>query len=422
MLTVTNRDHYFLTRDNYAETGIDLNFDYLLEPVARNTAPAIAAAAARIMMRHGAEAILLVLSADHLIHSQDAFFAAVNEAVRLASENWLVTFGIPPTVAETGYGYIEMGVALSGTGHKVARFVEKPSADVAEQYLASGRYCWNAGMFCFKAGQVLQALHKCAPDVMQAVEKTLSKTNLAVQPTLLDVQTFEAVPAISIDYALMEKADNVAVVMATFDWSDIGTWPALAQLTAADVQGNRFEGDVIAVDSHNNYISGSKRVIAALGVKNLIVVDTPDALLVADVGRAQDVKQVVAELKRVGHESATSHRTVHRPWGTYTVLEEGPRFKLKRIVVKSGASLSLQKHQHRSEHWVVLSGKASVINGEAEILIGPNESTYIPAGTPHRLMNRGEIDCVMIEVQVGSYVGEDDIIRLEDKYGRMTDV
>ena len=419
VLTVTNRDHYFLTRDNYAETGIDLDFDYLLEPVGRNTAPAIAVAAARIMARHGAEAVLLVLSADHLIRDQSAFSAAVDEAVYLASENWLVTFGIKPTAAETGYGYIEMGEALAGAGHKVARFVEKPSADIADQYLASGRHYWNAGLFCFKAGQVLQALDKYAPDVMQAVNNTLSQTNLAAQPTVLDPQTFADVPAISIDYALMERAENVAMVTARFDWSDIGSWSALAQLTAADAQGNRFDGDVIALDSHDNYVSGGKRVIAVVGIKNLIIVDTPDALLVAEAGRAQDVRQVVAEVKRLGHESATSHCTVHRPWGTYTVLDEGTRFKLKRIIVKSGASLSLQKHQHRSEHWVVLSGEATVVNGEAEILVGPNESTYIPAGTPHRLMNRGEIDCVMIEVQVGSYVGEDDIVRLEDKYGRM---
>lgn len=420
VLTVTNRDYYFLTRDDYAETKVAANLTYLLEPTGRNTAPAIAAAALQIARQHGDGALILVLSADHLIQNQVEFAAAVDAARTLAMDDWLVTFGIQPTYPETGYGYIEAGEALGTLGHKVARFVEKPSAEIAQGYVESGRYSWNSGMFCFKVGQVLAALRQHAPDVLDAIEKTLESSDLGVTPPVLDPKTFGDVPNISIDYALMERAANVAMVVATFDWSDIGSWPALAALTPADADGNRHDGHVVSVDSRNNFVQSRGRTVATVGLDNLMIIDTPDALLVADASKAQDVKAIVAKLKASGHESVTFHRTVHRPWGTYTILEEGTRFKLKRIEVKPGASLSLQLHHHRSEHWVVVSGAATITNGEREIFINPNESTYIPAGTAHRLMNPGKITCVMIEVQVGDYLGEDDIVRMSDSYGRVS--
>lgn len=418
VLTVTNRDHFFLTRDEYGATDGLPPLAYLLEPCGRNTAPAIAAAALQVAGRFGAEAMLLVLPADHLISDQAAFGAAVAQARQLAAEGWLVTFGIRPTAPETAFGYIEAGAAIGNGGHQVARFVEKPSRDKAETYLAAGNFTWNSGVFCFAAGAMLDALRAQAPELLAAVEATLAATDFAKPPPVLAAEHFKRVPDISIDYAVMEKASKVAVVPASFDWSDIGSWNALAELTAADASGNRVAGEAVFVDAANCYVQGEDRIVAAVGVDNLLIVDTADALLVADRTRAQDVKSVVQQLKLTAHDSVRHHRTVHRPWGSYTVLEEGERFKLKRIVVKPGASLSLQMHHHRSEHWVVIAGMARVVNGEREIFVRTDESTYIPAGTAHRLANPGRIDCVMIEVQTGDYVGEDDIVRLEDNYGR----
>ena len=417
VVTVTNRDHYFMTRDEYEQTPDLPSLGYLLEPFGRNTAPAIAAVARHVADRHGEDAVLLVLPADHLIHDQASFAEAVAKARALAAAGWLVTFGIRPTTPETGFGYIEAGAAV-GPGFRVARFVEKPSRDKAAEYLAAGNFTWNSGMFCFTAGAMLAALRTHAAALLEAVEATLAATDFAKQPPVLSAEHFKQAPDISIDYAVMEKAEKVAVVPASFDWSDIGSWNALAELTAADGRGNRIAGEAVLVDASNCYVQGEDRVVAAIGVDNLLIVDTADALLVADRERAQDVKAVVQQLKLTAHDSVRHHRTVHRPWGSYTVLEEGERFKLKRIVVKPGASLSLQMHHHRSEHWVVIAGMARVVNGEREIFVRTDESTYIPAGTAHRLANPGKIDCVMIEVQTGDYVGEDDIVRLEDNYGR----
>lgn len=418
ILTVTNRDHYFLTRDEFELERSLPPLGYLLEPFGRNTAPAIAAAALRLSDRFGPDATLLVLPADHLISDQAGFAAAVARARTLAAAGWLVTFGIKPTAPETGFGYIEAGESLGSDGCKVTRFVEKPTQEKAAGYLAAGNFTWNSGMFCFTAGHFLAALRSHAPDLLAAVETALAATDFTQVPPVLAAEPFKHVPDISIDYAVMEKATKVAVVPAAFDWSDIGSWNALAELTAADSSGNRINGEAVLVDSANCYVQGGERMVAAVGVENLLIVDTADALLVADRSRAQDVKAVVQQLKLAAHDSVRHHRTVHRPWGNYTVLEEGERFKIKRIVVKPGASLSLQMHHHRSEHWVVVSGMARVVNGEREIFVRTDESTYIPAGTAHRLANPGVIDCVMIEVQTGDYVGEDDIVRFEDKYGR----
>ncbi len=421
IVTVTNRDHYFLTRDEFEQShdrpqGLP-PLGYLLEPFGRNTAPAIAAAALHVAGRHGPDAVLLVLPADHLIHDQAAFSAAVEQARQLATEGWLVTFGIQPTAPETGFGYIEAGVA-AGEGFKVARFVEKPTRTRLRNIWLPAtspgtRACSALPLAPCWMPYVLMRRH-CST----AIEVTLAATDLTKMPPVLSAEHFRQVADISIDYAVMEKAEKVAVVPAGFDWSDIGSWNALAELTVADGSGNRIAGEAVLVDASNCYVQGEDRIVAAIGVSNLLIIDTADALLVADRNRAQDVKAVVQQLKLTAHDSVCHHRTVHRPWGSYTVLEEGERFKIKRIVVKPGASLSLQMHHHRSEHWVVISGMARVVNGEREIFVSTDESTYIPAGTAHRLANPGKIDCVMIEVQTGDYVGEDDIVRLEDNYGR----
>jgi mannose-1-phosphate guanylyltransferase/mannose-6-phosphate isomerase len=425
MLIVTNRDYYFMSKDEFeaAKLGPAARLEFLLEPVGRNTAPAIALAALSTQERWGSDSLLLILPADHLIEDQSAFVEAVSQAETLARAGYLVTFGIRPDVPETGFGYIECGPAIDGgPGAKVARFVEKPSLAAAEGYLASGRHLWNSGMFCFKAETILDEFRKHAPEVLAQAEAcwlaSQEKRVAGSRMLELDPELFEAMPGISIDYAVMEKSDRVAVLPGSFGWNDIGSWAAVSQLVDADEDGNRIIGNAVVVDSKNNLINSEDRLVAAVGVENLIIIETADAVLIADSRHAQDVKKVAAQLKAKGHESYRLHRRVARPWGTYTVLETGPRFKIKRIAVKPGASLSLQMHHHRSEHWVVVSGMAKVINGGEEIYVGTNESTYIPAGHRHRLENPGVLELVMIEVQSGDYLEEDDIVRFTDQYGR----
>ncbi len=417
ILTVTNRDLNFKTEQEYRSVNpAAISTSYLLEPCGRNTAPAIAVAAAHIAAVYGDEAVLLVLPADHLIADQAAFGAAVSRALALAAQGKLVTFGIHPDRPETGYGYLE------AEGSAVKRFVEKPSLEKAEEYLASGAYLWNAGMFCFCAGTLLAELKTHAPEVLSAARACLGasekfRRNGSMQIEL-DAATFEQAPNISIDYALFERSAEVAVVPCDLGWSDIGSWTALSDLAPTDAGGNAVIGEALLVDASNCHIQSEGRMVGALGVKNLVIIDTPDALLVADRARVQEVRQIVTQLKQQAHESTRLHREVHRPWGTYTVIEEGANFKIKRIVVKPGAALSLQMHRHRSEHWVVVNGVAKVVNGEREFLVNINESTFIPAGHKHRLENPGTGDLVMIEVQSGDYLGEDDIVRFEDIYGR----
>ena len=417
VLTVTNRDYYFMSRDELER--VEVSGDFLLEPFGRNTAPAIALAAKMIGATEGADAIMLVLAADHLISDQAGFVSAVEEASRLADQDYLVTFGVVPTTPETGFGYIERGEQL-GAGSKVVRFVEKPDLETAQGYVSSGKYLWNSGMFCFKARVFLAELDKHAPAVAKAVDacwaamQPLNNSQMAEIPAEL----FKMAPDISIDYAVMEKSDKVAVVPSDFGWSDIGSWNAIRDLIEPDESQNRALGEAIFVDSTNTFVQSEGRLVATVGINDLMIIDTADALLVAHPDKSQDVKKVVAQLKKDGHDAFKLHRTVARPWGTYTVLEEASGFKIKRIEVKPGASLSLQMHHHRSEHWVVVSGTAKITNGDKEILIQANESTYIPAGQKHRLENPGIILCVMIEVQCGSYLGEDDIVRFDDKYGR----
>ena len=415
--TVTNRELYFQTEDEYRELNrAELVHSFILEPVGRNTAPAIAAATLRIGKLQGDDALLLVLPADHVITDQGAFATAVTEAAKLASGGKIVTFGIKPEGAQTAYGYIEFD------GNRVVKFVEKPSIEKAQAYVESGRYLWNSGMFCFSAGAMQREMQRHCPDILAGVSACLEcsrvvegKRHAQIE---LDSECFGRVPELSIDYAVMEKSAETAVVPCDIGWSDVGSWNALGALGKSDAAGNRVEGEALLHDVSNCYIRSDGRMVGALGVDNLVVIDTPDALLIANRDRAQDVKNLYAELKTRGHESHKLHRTVHRPWGTYTVLEEGPGFKIKRIVVKSGAALSLQMHHHRSEHWVVVSGTAKVVNGKKEFLVNPNESTFISADHKHRLSNPGNADLVIIEVQCGNYVGEDDIVRYDDQYGR----
>ena len=417
VLTVTNRDLFFKTADEYRETGdIPMPLGFILESEGRNTAPAIAAAAITLHQTYGPKAVMLFLTADHLIADVAAFTQAVQTAVKLAETGKVTTFGIQPEAPETGYGYIE------SEGHTVKRFVEKPDLKTAQEYVASGKYLWNSGMFCMTTETAMAELKRYAPAVLDAVEKSL-QVSRRVEGTGqyqidLDAATFKKADSISIDYALMEKTKHAAIVACNIGWSDIGSWNALGDLIPQDANGNSLEGETYLHDVSNTFIQASGRLIAAVGVDNLIIIDTPDALLVAHKERSQDVKQIAGQLKKLGHEAYKLHRTVHRPWGTYTVLEEGSGFKMKRIVVKPGASLSLQMHHHRSEHWIVVDGMAKVVNGDQDLLIATNESTFIPAGHKHRLENPGKIDLVLIEVQSGNYLGEDDIVRFEDHYGR----
>ncbi len=421
ILTVTNRELFFKTEDEFREvTGACNDLDtmrFILEPFGRNTAPAIAAAALHVAEVHGEDTMLLVLAADHLIADQHAFSEAVAKASDLAKSGKLVTFGIQPDAPETGYGYIE------ANGNNVIRFIEKPSQEKAQEYLEAGSFFWNSGMFCFLASTLLSEMEQHSPEILATTRECLSRSRKATgqgfSQVELNPEGFDRVPDDSIDYAVMEKSNKVAVVPCSIGWSDIGSWSALGDLVVPDENNNRIEGEALLLDAENCYIQSKERIVGAVGVENLIIIDTPDALLVADKSRSQDVKHIYAELKIQGHEAYKLHRTVHRPWGAYTILEEGERFKIKRIEVKPGASLSLQMHHHRCEHWVVVRGMAKVINGEEELFVNTNESTYIPAGHQHRLENPGTLDLVMIEVQSGEYLGEDDIVRFEDQYGRM---
>lgn len=427
ILTITNRDYYFKSKDEFilaAERAQKAaKKAYMLEPFGRNTAPAIALGAFWVAEHHGGDAVMLVLPADHLIRDVPSFGADVRQALPLARQGKLITFGIPPSSPETGFGYIECGAPIrEGPALTVKRFTEKPGQSAAQEFLSAGNYLWNSGMFCFTAAAILSQLERHAPDIYRAAAEcwnaTLRKQGDLGQVLEIDEGSFADLPDISIDYAVMERSADVAVIPAAFDWNDIGSWNAIGGLVPADDKGNRVQGETVLVGTSNTLIQSEGRVVAAVGVENLVIVDTPDALLVSHQDHVQDVRQVVHHLKRMEHDTYRLHRTVFRPWGSYTVLEEGSHFKIKRLEVKPGASLSLQMHHHRSEHWIVVSGMARVINGERDILVNTNESTYIPAGHRHRLENPGLMDLVMIEVQSGNYLGEDDIVRFDDQYGR----
>jgi len=434
VLIVTNQELYSKTKAEFHGVGGigTIPISFILEPFGRNTAAAIAIVAAHTVQAYGEDISLLILPADHLVTDLAAFVRAVSLAEQLAKENNLVVFGCLPTAPEIGYGYIEADFGpsfrqdktggLAEQSFPVLRFTEKPSLERAATYVASGRYLWNTGMLCFRAGTLIEEMNLHAPEIFTTALKCFSASHHTkdghISRMNLDAISFQQMPDISIDYAIMEKSARLAVVGCDIGWSDIGTWSAVSGLMEPDSSGNCIHGEILLHDASNCYIQAENRVIGAVGVNNLIVIDTPDALLVADKHHVQDVKHIVGKLKKNKHYACDTHQAVSRPWGKYTVLEEGHRFKIKRIMVNPGASLSLQMHYHRSEHWVVVSGAAKVINGEAEFLINVNESTFIPAGHKHRLENPGMVDLVIIEVQSGDYLSEDDIVRFEDQYGR----
>lgn len=415
-VTVCSEDHRFMVGEQLQSAGVS-NGGILLEPSARNTAPAIALAALHALARDP-EATLLVLPADHLIEDEGTFREAVAAARGLAEAGWLVAFGIRPEYPETGYGYILRGETLDG-GYRIERFVEKPDQKTAERYLAEGTYAWNSGMFLFRAQRYLEELGLHAPAMLRAVQSAYAGASGDLDFVRVDAAQFAASPSDSIDYAVMEKTASAAVVPVSCGWSDIGSWSSLWSVAERDNDGNRHEGDVISVDTRGSLVRASdRRMIATLGVEDLVIIDTPDATLVARKDRVQDVKTLVDRLAADGRTEHLLHRKVYRPWGSYDSIAVGERFQVKRIVVKPGAALSLQKHAHRAEHWIVVSGTAEVTCDGRVFDLHENESTFIPLGSVHRLCNRGEVPVELIEVQSGGYLGEDDIVRLEDVYGR----
>jgi len=404
---VSNAEQYFLASDQLEELASAQN-RFLLEPVGRNTAPAIALACFAL----DKEEIVLVSPSDHLIKDKEAYAQVLKRAKELAKEGYLVTFGIAPQYAETGYGYIE------ASNEEVKAFYEKPDAQTAQKYIDAGNFYWNSGMFCFKAGVFLDELQKYSFDIYTASQKAYENAKRG-QMIRISYEDMENIPEDSIDYAVMEKSQKVKMVASDIGWSDLGSFDALDEELPKDCNGNTKSKHLYSVDAKNNFVYAKERAVALVDIEDLIVVDTADALLISKKGASQKVKEVVKQLRANESELHHIHLTAHRPWGTYTVLESSEKYKIKRIVVHPGKRLSLQKHFHRSEHWVVLSGTAHITMGEKEFLLKPNESTYIPVGELHRLENPGKIDVVLIEVQVGSYLGEDDIVRIEDDFKRL---
>jgi mannose-1-phosphate guanylyltransferase/mannose-6-phosphate isomerase len=416
-IVVCSEEHRFLVAEQLRALNIE-GASILLEPMPRNTAPAIALAACQALA-NDAEATLLVLPADHLIGDTSSFAEAVGKALPLAEQGWLVTFGIRPEAPETGFGYIKRAEAAGAAGFRVERFVEKPDAATAQKYVEAGDYEWNSGMFLFKASRYLDELQQHAPTIYAAGKAAFEKAKADLDFVRVDKEAFAASPDTSIDYAVMEKTTRAAVVPVSCAWSDIGSWDALWAASQRDGDGNRLEGDVIAIDSRNCFVRGTdRRLVAALGLDDIVIVDTPDAVLVAPRTRVQDVKRLVERIKSDGRQEHMFHRKVYRPWGSYDSIDMGDRFQVKRITVKPGAALSLQKHHHRAEHWVIVSGTAEVTRNDEVFLVAENESTFLPLGAVHRLRNPGKVPLELIEVQSGSYLGEDDIVRLEDVYGR----
>jgi mannose-1-phosphate guanylyltransferase len=388
----------------------------LLEPIARNTAPAIAIAAHHALA-DGEDSVLLVLPADHHIEDAEAFRAAVRRGMPLAEQGKLVTFGIVPAGPETGYGYIRRGAEI-GDGYVLDRFEEKPDLETASAYVASGEYYWNSGIFLFRADRYLSELERHRPDIASACAKASKRVNSDMQFLRVDEDAFRACPAESIDYAVMENTDSAVVLPLDAKWNDVGSWSAMWEVEQHDADGNVIVGDVLATGTKNTFARAESRLVALVGVENLIVVETKDAVLVADRGKCQDVKAIVERLKSLDRSEFASHREVYRPWGHYDSIDMGERDQVKRLVVKPGAKLSVQLHHHRAEHWVVVRGTAKVLKGKETIMLSENQSVYIPLGEVHALENPGKIPLELIEVQSGSYLGEDDIVRFEDVYGR----
>ncbi|WP_018949599.1 mannose-1-phosphate guanylyltransferase/mannose-6-phosphate isomerase [Thioalkalivibrio sp. ALMg11] len=416
-LVLANVEHRFLAAEQLRAAGVE-HARIVLEPEGRNTAPAIALAALQAQAE-GRDPLLLVLAADHHIGDPKAFQAAVARAMTLAEAGHLVTFGIVPTAAETGYGYIQQGESLGDAGARVARFVEKPDAATAREYVDSGDYLWNSGMFVFRASQYLEELQRFEPGIVEACRAALEGAREDLDFLRVDPEAFAAAPNISVDYAVMERTKHAAVTPLAAGWSDIGSWSALAGVRGMDEQGNTLRGDCLLEDSEGCVVDADGLLVAGIGLRNLAVVATRDAVLVADRDRVQDVKLIVERLKADNRSEHVDHTSVYRPWGCYECVDVGHRYQVKRITVKPGAKLSLQMHHHRAEHWVVVSGTAKVRNGEETYLVTENQSTYVPIGQLHSLENPGSIPLELIEVQSGGYLGEDDIVRLEDLYGRV---
>lgn len=415
---ICNEDHRFIVAEQTRELDVTAKA-ILLEPVGRNTAPAIALSAF-VALKENPDAVLLVLASDHNIKDTFAFQSAAKKAYDLAKEGSLATFGIVPTEPHTGYGYIQRGEELetvSGS-FRVDKFVEKPELETAKGYVKSGEFYWNSGMFVFKAKRYLEELKKYNPEIYRICEESTQKTNADMDFLRVDKNSFMTCPDESVDYAVMEKTNSAVVVPLDAGWNDVGSWSALWSELDKDANDNAIRGDVIIENTHNSYIYSSDRLVSTIGLNNIVIVDTPDAILVANKDEVQDVKNIVAKLKENNRTEHIHHRQVYRPWGSYDSIDIGERFQAKRITVKPGAKLSVQMHHHRAEHWIVVSGTAKVRNGEKEFLLTENQSTYIPLGTIHSLENPGKVDLELIEVQSGSYLGEDDIIRFEDKYGR----
>ena len=416
-LVVANEDHRFLVAEQLRLVGVE-HASILLEPVGRNTAPAIAAAALHAMRQPGEDPLLLVLPSDHVVANVEGFCAAVRAAMPAAGNGALVTFGIVPTAPETGFGYIQTEDSGAGDGpRRVLRFVEKPDAATAQGYLDAGGYYWNSGMFLFRASRYVEELSRLHPRMLDAVREALAKGSEDGDFVRLDRDAFAACPSDSIDYAVMEKTDAAMVLPVDIGWNDVGSWSALWDVSEQDEGGNAHHGDVIAIDTRNSY-AYAQRLVALVGVDDLVVVETDDAVLVARKDREQQVKDVVAKLKAEQRSHAVLHREVHRPWGSYDSVDVGERFQVKRIKVKPGARLSLQSHTQRAEHWIVVSGTARVTRDNDVFELHANQSTYIPIGARHRLENPGTDMLELIEVQSGDYLGEDDIVRYDDEYGR----
>ena len=411
---ICNEDHRFLVAEQIKQIDRPVE-SIVLEPFGRNTAPAIAISA---LHQADPDTVLLVLASDHVIGDVVQFHGHVEAGARLAALGHLVTFGIVPDQPLTGYGYIESGSAVTDGGFNVARFVEKPDLAKAEEYLQAGNFYWNSGMFMFTAGAYLAALAEHQPAMLEACVQTLSAATVDLDFVRLDAAAFKACPNISIDYAVMEQATNGVVIPMNVGWNDLGSWSSLWDVSVKDKQGNKFVGDVMSVNANNNYVNSGSRLVSLVGVDDLVIVDTPDALLVAHRDQVQDVKTIYNQIKADNRTETLSHRQVYRPWGSYDSIDADHGFQVKRIIVNPGASLSLQKHHHRAEHWIVVSGTAEVTCGERVFMVNKNESTYIPIGEKHRLSNPGKIPLQLIEIQSGDYLGEDDIVRFEDVYGR----
>lgn len=414
-IIICNEEHRFLVAEQLRE--IDQQATILLEPIGKNTAPAVALAAFEVA-KENPEGVLLVLAADHVIQNIDAFEKAISNAIVLAKQNYLVTLGILPTAPETGYGYIEQGNLLADDSYQVKQFIEKPDIEKAKHYLKTGNYYWNSGMFVFSARTYLAELEKYQPAIYQCCQKAMQSTTIDFDFTRVDKSIFAECPSDSIDYAVMEKTDKAVMVTLDAGWSDIGSWSALWDTLDKDCNGNSVQGDVLLEQTKNSLIYASDRLVTTIGLEDMIVVETKDAILVATKDKIQQVKSIVNTLQQQNREVIINHTKVYRPWGFYDSIDVGERHQVKRITIKPGAKLSLQKHHHRAEHWVIVKGTAKIIKGGETYLLTEDQSTYIPIGEIHSLENPGKIALELIEVQSGSYLGEDDIIRLEDRYGR----